>query len=311
MYTRPIPAQYYALATIAVLTGCSAVRGPGLGDLGVDPVTSADQADAGSVNFLPGQHATAGANGKTSTGEPVKRLVDMKCDVAPPAPPSALLPIGAGPFSMGCNAEMDKTCRADESPTHVTSLAAFQIDQTEVTQAQYYECVQSGACLAPTCDWTPCTERANHPVVCVELDDAETYCTWKHQRLPSEAEWEKAARGSDALTFPWGNDGLDCTRANFAGCGDGTKPVGSHPLGASVYGALDMAGNVVEWIKDYYDATYYGASPAENPPGPNKGEAFVGRGGGWKSPPEWQRAGARDEYEANYFKSSLGFRCVK
>ena len=212
---------------------------------------------------------------------------------------------------MGCSREIDAECKADESPAHTVTLGAFAIDETEVTQAQYYECVDVGACLAPTCDWSPCADRANHPVVCVNRDDVESYCAWRHERLPTEAEWEKAARGSDALKFPWGNDTLDCTRANIQGCVNGTQPVGSSPLGASIYGALDMSGNVVEWVKDLYDPAYYTSSPAADPTGPAKADSYVGRGGGFRSPAAYQRAGARDDYDADYFKSSLGFRCAQ
>jgi formylglycine-generating enzyme required for sulfatase activity len=134
------------------------------------------------------------------------------------------------------------------------------------------------------------------------------------KRLPSEAEWEKAARGTDGQPFPWGDGAITCARANFADCNkivSQPKDVGSLPEGASPYGALDLAGNVVEFVNDAYSSTYYAVSPPENPPGPQGTAAYVGRGGGFRSLPYWQRSGARDDYAASYFKDSLGFRCAR
>ncbi len=241
------------------------------------------------------------------------RLSTRTCDAMPHADPSAMVDVPDGPFTMGCNPAVDGECKPDESPGRVVTLKAFRIDVTEVTQAQYYACVASGACLAPTCDWDPCGARATHPVVCVNRADAIAYCKNQQKRLPTEAEWEKAARGATGAKFPWGNDPIDCVHANIAGCVGGTEPVGSHPKGASPYGALDMAGNVVEWVSDVYNPTYYRTSPAADPPGPTPttpDAAYVGRGGGWNSTNEWHRASARDDYEGTYFKKTFGIRCV-
>ena len=283
-----------------LVAGCN-VRSASMGDL----TGSVDKGEAApETPFI-----AAGSDG-------LKRLTSYACVTPPPAAaPSKMVPVGAGPFLMGCNAEVDTECKKDEL-THTVTLADFAIDATEVSQAQYYECVKSGACLAPTCDWDPCATRAEYPVVCVDHKDAASYCAWKSKRLPTEAEWEKAARGVDGLKFPWGNDGIDCTRTNMAGCAagqdgkDGTSPVGSRPMGASLYGALDMAGNVVELVADFYDENYYAMSPPADPTGPAKAPAYVGRGGGWKSLPYWHRASTRDDYEPEYFKASTGFRCA-
>lgn len=270
----------------------------------------------GSVDRAPaaaGKDPAAIAKGSDSA----TRIATYVCK-SPPAPAvaSVLAQVPAGPFRMGCNPVSDSECRKDELPTHTVTLGAYAIDTTEVSQVQYYECVESGACLAPTCDWDPCAARAQHPVVCVNHHDATTYCAWKNKRLPTEAEWEKAARGTDGLKFPWGNDPVDCTLANMVGCKaglggkDGIANVGSHPAGASVYGVQDMAGNVVELVSDRYDAGYYAMSPAADPIGPATAPAYVGRGGGWKSLPYWHRASTRDDYEPEYFKASTGFRCA-
>jgi serine/threonine-protein kinase len=139
------------------------------------------------------------------------------------------------------------------------------------------------------------------------------YCAFIREELPTEAQWEKAARGTDGRKYPWGNDEVGCDFANIAGCNDGgAVEVGLLAKGASPYGALDMAGNVVEWTLDVYDATYYARSPTADPTGPvaSSDSSFVGRGGGWRSTPAWDRTGARDSYNPRYVKDSIGFRCV-
>ena len=149
------------------------------------------------------------------------------------------------------------------------------------------------------------------PAGCVNFQQAKDYCEFAGRRLPSEAEWEKAARGSEGAVFPWGDDAPDCTLANMAGCSDGLSPAGSLEAGASPYGALDMAGNVVEMVADWYDASYYESSPAMDPPGPSSGEKYVGRGGGYRSEAPWLRASKRDWYDLTDSAASLGFRCAR
>jgi formylglycine-generating enzyme required for sulfatase activity len=190
----------------------------------------------------------------------------------------------------------------------MVSISAFAIDKTEVTQAEYTSCVKAGKCSAPTCDWD--CSASNVPAGCVNFADAKAYCAFGGGRLPTEAEWELAARGTDARVYPWGNDAPTCDLVNMDGCGEKAADVGSHPKGASPYGAMDMAGNVVEMVADFYGADYYAMSPMMDPKGPASGEHYVGRGGGYKSAAIWQRTSARDTYDNVDAGKSLGFRCA-
>jgi formylglycine-generating enzyme required for sulfatase activity len=224
--------------------------------------------------------------------------------------PSKQVDVAPGAYAMGCNPKADTECAPDEDPEHMVTLDDFAVDETEVTQAQYALCVQKGACTNPYCAWNACT-LPNRPIACVDRAQAIAYCAFVNETLPTEAQWEKAARGTDGRKFPWGDDPISCDLANMDGCSTGTMDVGSLLAGASPYGALDMAGNVVEWTLDFYSATYYGQSPADDPKGPATGSSYSGRGGGWLSDESWQRTSARDEYEATYVKDSMGFRCVR
>jgi formylglycine-generating enzyme required for sulfatase activity len=219
-----------------------------------------------------------------------------------------MVDVAASDFSMGCDNTSDQ-CVDDELPQHPVTLSAFQIDRTEVTQDQYTACVVAGSCDVPSCAWD--CELTNYPATCVSWSQAKTYCEWAQKRLPTEAEWEKAARGEQAAKYPWGNADPDCTLANLAGCGHGALPVGSFETGASPYGALDMAGNVVEMVADWYDETYYATSPAQDPTGPAMGTRYVGRGGGYASDSTWLRASKRDWYDLSDWAPSLGFRCAR
>lgn len=270
-------------------------------------VESADpEADtAGSAGTSAGTSAggrgpMAGSGG--TSGEP-----GFACTMTADA--SATVEVEGGEFVMGCNEEVDDACDDDEKPQHVVTLADFEIDRTEVTQAQYSACVLDGACAAPACEWN--CENTDYPAVCVDWIAAQAYCAWAGKRLPSEAEWEKAARGTEGAKFPWGNDEPDCTLANFADCGGAVQAVGELPDGASPYGALDMSGNVVEMVADYYDAGYYGSSPDTDPTGPASGERYGGRGGGYRSDADWQRSSKRDWYDPSDTSASLGFRCAR
>ena len=223
--------------------------------------------------------------------------------------PAPMVRVEAGDFMIGCNEALDTLCRGDEVPYHAVTLSAFEIDETEVTQRRYAACVEDRACTSPAGSFDP-SGTPELPVVFVDWTQADAYCRWADRRLPTEAEWEAAARGGDGRLYPWGNDVPDCARANVTGCGDATKPVGSHPDGASVYGALDMAGNALEWVADFYDAAYYAVSPTIDPQGPDAGEYHVKRGGSFMGDQQTVRASYRVEgFPVGL--ANLGFRCAR
>jgi eukaryotic-like serine/threonine-protein kinase len=236
-----------------------------------------------------------------------------------------MVSVPAGDFTMGTAAGGGND---DERPVHKVTLDGFWIDRTEVTNAQYRAFVGATGHRAPTtCDWGDPTyddgAKADHPVVCVSWDDAKAYCEWAGARLPTEAEWEKAARGTDGRYYPWGSS-WDGSRVNTCdtncesshkNTGDddgyaGTAPVGSYPTGASPYGALEMAGNVWEWVSDWYAFGYYGRSPQSNPQGPNSGQYRVLRGGSWYGFSSNARTGFRAWSEPDKRDVVMGFRCV-
>jgi formylglycine-generating enzyme required for sulfatase activity len=166
---------------------------------------------------------------------------------------------------------------SDEIPAHKVKLHGFWIDQVEVTNGMYGLCAKAGTCRPPgkfssdnRVDYFGNPEFQDYPVVRVTWIDANIYCQWAGRHLPTEAEWERAARGDDMRTFPWGDEPPNTKNSNSGNIVGDTSRVGSYAAGASPFGALDMAGNVWEWVADYYKANYYTSSPAENPTGPIK-----------------------------------------
>lgn len=219
----------------------------------------------------------------------------------------------------------------DEEPLHVVNLSAYYIDKYEVTNGLYQECVNSGTCASPIesssetyPNYYTNSEFNDYPVIFVDWNMANTYCEWRGARLPSEAEWEKAGRGTDERIYPWGNTfnsyGNFCDKKclNIIDIGanqaydDGyidTAPVDSYPEGISPYGVYNLAGNVWEWVADIYSDTYYGISPAANPKGPDTGDNHVLRGGAFNSYKHVLRS--LNRINSNEGGNNVGFRCAK
>lgn len=222
----------------------------------------------------------------------------------------------------------------DEQPAHLVTLTAFEIDRFEVTASDDAACVAAGACAEPMDGPHPTygmPGREDHPINHVTWVDASQYCAWVGKRLPTEAEWELAARGQDPQRDPWGNlcamssypeqcEGADwtpmtalmnCINDNCSDDNLTTTPVGSFPGGVSPYGAMDMAGNVWEWTSDWYDADFYASSPVVDPVPPQRTDAKVFRGGSFAS--TFQRSRVYDRWfnTVNYAHETLGFRCVR
>jgi len=228
-----------------------------------------------------------------------------------------LMYVPAGDFLMG-SADSDKAAASDEKPQHKVYLDAFWIDKFEVTNAMYMKCVEAGKCSPPTSVRFATQERYygnpkydKYPVIYVSWDDANVYCSkWANRQLPTEAQWEKAARGIDGLMYPWGDDAPDKSKLNYTNNVGDTTEVGKYPSGASVYKAMDMAGNVWEWVNDWYDAGYYKILTKQNPTGPALGLNHILRGGSWSGNVSDVRASNRFEARPSFISNDVGFRCA-
>ncbi len=283
------------------------------------------------------------ADGSRPTRLTENSAQDWNPDWARVAPPEAAAPtaatgygemvqVPAGTSQMGCDEEhnMGRPCTGYGNPLHQVQLDEFQIDKTEVTNIAYAACVSAGGCTPPQAassatrpSYYNDPQFADYPVIHMDWNQANAYCVWAEKRLPTEAEWEKAARGdSDTRPYPWGEQPPDCTLANFGGpngCAGDTDAVGSYPFGASPYGVLDMFGNVGEWVADWWEDEYYEYASLHNPLGPAEGMGHVLRGGDWNFDLEnlvYRQSGFYSPFivgyrsYANVGADNLGFRCA-
>ena len=234
--------------------------------------------------------------------------------------------VPAGMFTMWCDPAHNGgfSCESDELPLDPIYLDAYYIDRYEVTNANYKECVTAGGCKAPFSFSSASHDSyydnpiyADYPVIWVDWYSAHNYCIWAGKRLPTEAEWEKAARGAaDTRPYPWGDEKPNCLLANsfnedgLSLCIGDTSQVGSHPNGASPYGALDMAGNVYEWVNEPYQSNYYSTSQTSNSIDSASGNYEVLRGGSWYSYWVNLRVTYRYYYPAGSSNAGVGFRCA-
>lgn len=245
----------------------------------------------------------------------------LECTLEGFCAPVGMVWVPEGEFLRGCTAEIEPYCDEEEGPLASIFVSGFALDRTEVTEALYEECVQAGSCMAPSCAKGPGGKpyepqvNGSWPVDCVSWEQADVFCRWAGKRLPTEAEWEKAARGVDGRRFPWGDaPEPTCEWAimdeNKVGCDTGDRwAVGSRPLGISPHGAVDMLGNVSEWVADWYGP--YDGAATNDPTGPAAGTLRVNRGGSFNyTDASSLRATFRAKGEPSAALPGIGFRCA-
>jgi formylglycine-generating enzyme required for sulfatase activity len=227
------------------------------------------------------------------------------------AQPEGMVVIPAGEFLMGA-----EDGPQDARPLHRVHLSSYWFDTYEVTNAWYRQCVDGGGCMPPKDRLTfEDPQRAQHPVTNITWNQARSFCQWQGKRLPTEAEWEKAARGTDGRRYPWGNDGEVVKRyvrnGDLKAGANGIEPVGRQAATVSPYGVLDLVGSVSEWVKDWYAEDFYQASSPRNPQGPPRGSFRVLRGGEWNDNSPNLQASYRGWDDVTYWGPTLGVRCAK
>ncbi len=223
---------------------------------------------------------------------------------------SPLIYIGPSTFQMG-----SREGQHDEYPIHEVEIDGYYIEKYEVSYKQYYQCVEAGACREPayTHDFSDHPDLYEHPVVGVTWNDAETYCQWIDRRLPTEAEWEYAAKGDNNQSYPWGHAHLP-EYTNTRGDDDGyleSAPVKEFKKGASSKNILQMSGNAAEWVYDYYSEDFYAKGSHQNPKGASSGREKIVRGGSYQDPPYNVRASSRNSLPPTKYSQVIGFRCAK
>ncbi len=279
-----------ALSLLIVLSSCASPTP----EIVTVVVTATDQPATEAPASAPTQPLAPVSLGGPQNGETIKWIDG-----------SVLVYISAGNFTMGYGGD---------APVHSISLDGYWIQQTKVTNRMYDQCVSTGSCTPPTQElggpvFTNPT-FASHPVVGVTWDQAQAYCSWVQGSLPTEAQWEKAARGANGNAYPWGNSEPSCDLLNFANCYGRTTNVDTYENGKSPFGLYDMAGNVFEWVFDFYDANYYAQSPAENPTGPTTGQYRGVRGSSFETSDVQAASAIRRFNEQTDSGRDIGFRCA-
>lgn len=264
-----------------------------------------------------------------STGAPALNADEAESERLARLPtPEGMVRVSKGEFLMGSRDRENRGGYQVEQPAHLVYLDAFEIDRYEVSNVRYLRFVRATGHASPVY-WTGrrfSEVMANDPVIGVNWDDAGAFCHWERKRLPTEAEWEKAARGPAGFEYPWGNNrptpalaqfGLDLPMATSPIDDPHGRPyppvakVDAFPQSQSPFGVYQMAGNVMEWVQDWWAGDYYRRSPARNPTGPETGEHKVVRGGSWNDDPLALRATTRTAADPRVRTRTIGFRCAR
>jgi formylglycine-generating enzyme required for sulfatase activity len=280
----------------------------------------------GIYHFVIASTIKSVINDGEATFLPGFQISDFTVKIREPALKTEVVDDKGVPLALvqGSNFQMGGGAKVDQQPIHAVYLDSYYIDAYEVSNASYKACVDAGVCQPPN-EISSTTHPSyyidskfdNYPVVNVNWSEAETYCKWRDARLPTEAEWEKTARGIGGRTYPWGNL-LDCSFANYFDIGGtqcfvigDTTPADKYVKGVSPFGVYGLVGNVSEWVSDWYSENYYSASAPYNPQGAESGKYRVIRGGSWKDDATSMLPTIRNWYNPESSSNTIGFRCAK